>query len=115
MASPPGPEPAPVAPPPVEPVAAVAPPPARPLSSPSNIAALSAMLTPSVRPPAPLPVRPPPRRPASDRDYIPIGRAFDRGAVLGPVTLLAELLPRHVAALAGPGAGKSVLVSRMVE
>jgi hypothetical protein len=105
------------APPPhfAEPPAPLVAGPARPLSAPSNIAALSALLTPAVRPPPPMPLRPPPRRPASDRDYIPIGRAFDRGAVLGPVTLLAELLPRHVATLAGPGAGKSVLVSRMVE
>jgi hypothetical protein len=46
---------------------------------------------------------------------IPLGYRFDRG-VSGPaVKLLAELLPRHVAILAGSGSGKTVLLRRIVE
>jgi hypothetical protein len=53
--------------------------------------------------------RPPPLR------AIPVGRAVDRGGMLGPVALPLDMLPRHVAILGDPGAGKSVLLSRLVE
>lgn len=46
---------------------------------------------------------------------VPIGRRFERGALGDPVTLAAELLPRHGAILAGPGSGKTVLLRRIVE
>ncbi|MGI8570776.1 MAG: helicase HerA domain-containing protein [Methylocella sp.] len=38
-----------------------------------------------------------------------------RGALGDLVTLAVELLPRHVAILAGPGSGKTVLLRRIVE
>ena len=53
--------------------------------------------------------RPPPLR------AIPVGRAVDRGGMLGPVALPLDMLSRHVAILGDPGAGKSVLLSRLVE
>ena len=46
---------------------------------------------------------------------IPIGRRFERGALGDPVALAAELLPRHMAILAGSGSGKTVLLRRIVE
>jgi hypothetical protein len=46
---------------------------------------------------------------------IPIGRRFERGALGDTVTLAANLLPRHVAILAGSGSGKTVLLRRIVE
>jgi hypothetical protein len=46
---------------------------------------------------------------------IPIGRRYERGALGDTVTLATELLPRHVAVLAGPGSGKTVLMRRIVE
>jgi hypothetical protein len=46
---------------------------------------------------------------------IPIGFRFDRGAAGASVKLPAELLPRHVAILAGSGSGKTVLLRRIVE
>src|SRR6266536_429209 len=49
--------------------------------------------------------------PAAPR-LIPIGRRFDRDDL---VTLTADLLPRHVAILAGSGSGKTVLLRRLVE
>ncbi len=52
--------------------------------------------------------------PASPR-VIPIGRRFERGALGDPVALAAELLPRHVAILAGTGSGKTVFLRRIVE
>jgi hypothetical protein len=51
---------------------------------------------------------------ASER-LIPIGRRYERGALGDPVTLATDLLPRHVAVLAGPGSGKTVLLRRIVE
>jgi hypothetical protein len=50
----------------------------------------------------------------TDRD-IPLGHRFDRGAVGAPVKLAADLLPRHIAILAGSGSGKTVLLRRIVE
>ena len=46
---------------------------------------------------------------------IPIGRRFERGALGDPVVLAADLLPRHMAILAGSGSGKTVLLRRIVE
>jgi hypothetical protein len=46
---------------------------------------------------------------------IPIGRRFERGVLGDSVTLSADLLPRHVAILAGSGSGKTVLLRRIVE
>ena len=56
-----------------------------------------------------------PRKPAASERLIPIGRRYERGALGDPVTLGADLLPRHVAVLAGPGSGKTVLMRRIVE
>jgi hypothetical protein len=56
-----------------------------------------------------------PRKPAASERVIPIGRRYERGALGDPVTLAADLLPRHVAVLAGPGSGKTVLLRRIVE
>ena len=55
------------------------------------------------------------RKPAVSERLIPIGRRYERGALGDPVTLAADLLPRHVAVLAGPGSGKTVLMRRIVE
>jgi hypothetical protein len=44
-----------------------------------------------------------------------IGRRFERGALGDVVTLAVDLLPRHVAILAGSGSGKTVLLRRMIE
>ncbi len=52
--------------------------------------------------------------PPLSRD-IPLGRRFERGAAGAAVTLSADLLPRHVAILAGSGSGKTVLLRRIVE
>jgi hypothetical protein len=46
---------------------------------------------------------------------LPIGRRLDRSAHGEPVALAADLLPRHVAILAGTGSGKTVLLRRIVE
>ncbi|WP_454647668.1 ATP-binding protein [Bradyrhizobium liaoningense] len=46
---------------------------------------------------------------------IPMGYRFDRGAVGANVSLSADVLPRHVAILAGSGSGKTVLLRRIVE
>ena len=56
-----------------------------------------------------------PRKPAASERLIPIGRRYERGALGDPVTLATDLLPRHVAVLAGPGSGKTVLLRRIVE
>ncbi len=56
-----------------------------------------------------------PHEPAASERLIPIGRRYERGALGDPVTLAADLLPRHVAVLAGPGSGKTVLMRRIVE
>jgi hypothetical protein len=77
-------------------------------------------------PPVDAEPKPPPPPPASaaktaDRPQrasraIPIGRRFERGEAPGdPITLAADLLPRHVAILAGSGSGKTVLLRRIVE
>jgi hypothetical protein len=57
---------------------------------------------------------PPPLTKPADRN-IPIGHRFDRGTVGAPVKFAADLLPRHVTILAGPGSGKTVLLRRIVE
>jgi Helicase HerA, central domain len=68
--------------------------------------------------PSDLPINsPPPSQPAgakTERD-IPLGHRFDRGTTGAPVKLAADLLPRHVAILAGSGSGKTVLLRRIVE
>ncbi len=46
---------------------------------------------------------------------IPLGHRYERGAAGAGVTLSADLLPRHVAILAGSGSGKTVLLRRIVE
>jgi hypothetical protein len=53
--------------------------------------------------------------PAASERLIPIGRRYERGALGDPVTLATNLLPRHIAVLAGPGSGKTVLLRRIVE
>jgi hypothetical protein len=53
--------------------------------------------------------------PAASERLIPIGRRYERGALGDPVTLATDLLPRHIAVLAGPGSGKTVLLRRIVE
>jgi hypothetical protein len=57
----------------------------------------------------------PSRKPAVSERLIPVGRRYERGALGDPVTLAADLLSRHVAVLAGPGSGKTVLMRRIVE
>jgi hypothetical protein len=54
-------------------------------------------------------------QPSAGGRLIPIGRRFERGTLGEAVTLPADLLPRHVAILAGSGSGKTVLLRRMVE
>ncbi|MBK5958431.1 hypothetical protein CCR97_09445 [Rhodoplanes elegans] len=60
------------------------------------------------------PAKPPQTTAGSDR-LIPIGRRYAHGALGEPVILAADLLPRHVAVLAGPGSGKTVLLRRLIE
>jgi hypothetical protein len=55
-----------------------------------------------------------PERPATPR-AVPIGRRYERGALGDAITLPADLLPRHIAILAGSGSGKTVLLRRIVE
>jgi hypothetical protein len=52
---------------------------------------------------------------ADEQRSIPIGRRFDRSMPGDLVTLQAELLPCHIAILAGSGSGKTVLLRRIVE
>ncbi|HLK79956.1 MAG TPA: DUF87 domain-containing protein [Xanthobacteraceae bacterium] len=52
---------------------------------------------------------------AGSASMIPIGRRFERGSLGDTVALAADLLPRHVAILAGSGSGKTVLLRRIVE
>jgi hypothetical protein len=55
-------------------------------------------------------------QPESSADRrLPIGHRFERGRLGEPVMLAADLLPRHVAILAGSGSGKTVLLRRIVE
>ena len=46
---------------------------------------------------------------------IPVGRRYERGALTKSELLSADLLPRHIAILAGSGSGKTVLLRRIVE
>jgi hypothetical protein len=73
--------------------------------------------------PAPIQVRPEPaappasacealQPPAPKVDGIAVGRRVASGE---PVTLAASLLPRHMAIIAGPGSGKTVLLRRLIE
>src|SRR5260370_12528543 len=55
-----------------------------------------------------------PEKPIVPR-LIPIGRRFARGALGDLITLAADVLPRHIAILAGSGSGKTVLLLRFVE
>ena len=52
---------------------------------------------------------------AGSASVIPIGRRFERGSLGDMVALAVDLLPRHVAILAGSGSGKTVLLRRIVE
>lgn len=65
---------------------------------------------PPVTRPQPTPVPPP-----SAERLIPIGHLYGRGTLGAAATLAADLLPRHVAVLAGPGSGKTVFMRRIVE
>jgi DNA helicase HerA-like ATPase len=47
--------------------------------------------------------------------FIPIGRRYERGVLGDLVTLATDLLPRHLAVLAGAGSGKTVFIRRIVE
>jgi Helicase HerA, central domain len=60
-------------------------------------------------------VGPADRTPAAPQRLIPIGRRFERGMLGDPVTLAAELLPCHIAILAGSGSGKTMFLRRIVE
>ena len=53
--------------------------------------------------------------PAPSECLIPIGRRYERGVLGDLVTLATDLLPRHLAVLAGAGSGKTVLIRRIVE
>jgi hypothetical protein len=53
-------------------------------------------------------------RKSAPRD-IPLGHRYERGAAGVAMALSADLLPRHVAILAGSGSGKTVLLRRIVE
>jgi len=55
------------------------------------------------------------RDPQSAERAIPVGQRYERGNQNGAVALAADLLPRHVAILAGSGSGKTVLLRRIVE
>ena len=44
-----------------------------------------------------------------------IGRSAQLGEIVGPVTLPAALLPRHIGVFAGAAGGKNVLLCRLVE
>lgn len=46
---------------------------------------------------------------------IPLGNAYAKGRLGDALALPANLLPRHVAIIAGPGSGKTVLLRRIVE
>jgi len=52
---------------------------------------------------------------ASTERAIAIGRRLEGGGLGRPVSLAADLLPRHTAILAGSGSGKTVLLRRMIE
>jgi len=103
--------------------------PPAPERTPPGPAPALASTAPTPQPPSgPAPARPPapatpaattsgaPRKGASAAPLvIPIGRRFERGALGDPVALAADLLPRHMAILAGSGSGKTVLLRRIVE
>jgi DNA helicase HerA-like ATPase len=55
------------------------------------------------------------RNQAPSQRLIPIGRRYERGVLGDLVTLAADLLPRHLAVLAGVGSGKTVFIRRIVE
>ncbi len=49
------------------------------------------------------------------RREIVVGQRLDRGVAGAAVTLAADLLPRHVVIIGGPGSGKTVFLSRLLE
>jgi hypothetical protein len=53
--------------------------------------------------------------PSTQSRVISLGHRYERSAAGAAVTLSADLLPRHVAILAGSGSGKTVLLRRIVE
>jgi DNA helicase HerA-like ATPase len=59
--------------------------------------------------------KPKPAEPPTHPRVIPLGHRYERGAAGAAARLSAELLPRHVAILAGSGSGKTVLLRRIVE
>ena len=88
------------------------------LSTPAQMPPPAPKTTVPEPPPAPRPAPPPPVKPApapAQARAIPLGRRFERGALGEPIALAADLLPRHVAILAGTGSGKTVLLRRIVE
>jgi DNA helicase HerA-like ATPase len=83
---------------------------AKPLTDRTKSAAQQKERAPAASAPGPRAAEPP----ATPR-LLPIGRRFERGELGNPVTLAADLLPRHFAILAGSGSGKTVLLRRIVE
>jgi hypothetical protein len=83
---------------------------AKPVADRTKSAAQQKERVPAANAPVPQAAEPP----AMPR-LIPIGRRFERGELGNPVTLAADLLPRHLAILAGSGSGKTVLLRRIVE
>jgi DNA helicase HerA-like ATPase len=78
----------------------------------STLPKTSAKATPSKSQPAPVGGGAPSKR---ESDDIPLGHRYDRGDIGPAVSLPTDLLPRHVAILAGSGSGKTVLLRRIVE
>ena len=66
-------------------------------------------------PPRNLQTKATPPQPQRNVRNIPLGRRYDHGTLGAAVALSADLLPRHVAILAGSGSGKTVLLRRIVE
>lgn len=86
-----------------------------PVMSPPARTAAVASGKPGSKTPARAPTaKPEPIPPAAPR-LLPVGVRHERGVDGELVSLPAELLPRHVAILAGSGSGKTVLVRRLIE
>jgi Helicase HerA, central domain len=58
---------------------------------------------------------PPTISPIEKERELPLGQRYERGNAGASVKLAADLLPRHIAILAGSGSGKTVLLRRIVE
>jgi Helicase HerA, central domain len=71
--------------------------------------------TTSVESPKAQPATHQPAAPLLSVRLISIGCRYERGAPGAPVALAADLLPRHVTVLAGPGSGKTVFMRRIIE